>query len=40
MEQKAAINFCVKLNETATETFENCVGEECLSRTSVFGIKG
>jgi hypothetical protein len=32
MGQKAAIKFCVKLNKTATETFEmvkSAYGEEC-----------
>jgi hypothetical protein len=39
MEQRAAIEFCIKLEKTATETFEmlkSADGEECLSRTSVF----
>jgi hypothetical protein len=39
MEQRAAITFCVKLKETATETFEvfkSAYSEECLSRISVF----
>jgi hypothetical protein len=39
MEQRAWIKFCVKLKNTATETFEmlkSAYGEECLSRTSVF----
>jgi hypothetical protein len=34
------IQFSVKLNKTVTETFEmlkSAYGEECLSRTSVFG---
>jgi hypothetical protein len=38
MEQRAAINFCVKLKKTATETFEmlrSAYGEG-LSRTNVF----
>jgi hypothetical protein len=37
MEQRGAIKFCVKLKETATETFEmltSAYGEEYLSRTS------
>jgi transposase len=41
LEQRAAIKFCVKLNKTATETFEilkSAYGEECLSRTSVFDL--
>jgi hypothetical protein len=39
MEQRSAIKFCVKLKETATETFEmlkSAYSEECLLRTSVF----
>jgi hypothetical protein len=39
MEQTAVIKFCVKLKETATETFEmlrSAYGEGCVSRTSVF----
>jgi hypothetical protein len=39
MEQRAAIEFCVKLKKTTTETFEcfkNTYGEACLSRTSMF----
>jgi hypothetical protein len=39
MEQRAAINFCVKLKKTATEKFEmlrSAYGPEGLSRTSVF----
>jgi hypothetical protein len=39
MEERAAIRFCVKLNKTATKTFEmlkSAYGEECLLRTSVF----
>jgi hypothetical protein len=39
MEQRAAIKFCVKLQKTATETFEmlkSAYNEECLSRTSMF----
>jgi hypothetical protein len=38
-EKRAAIKFCVKLQKTATETFEmmkSVYGEECLLRTSVF----
>jgi hypothetical protein len=38
MEQRAVINFCVKLNKTATETFKmlkSPYGEEFLSRKSV-----
>jgi hypothetical protein len=40
MEQREANRFCVKLQKTATETFEmlkSVYGEESLSRTSVFG---
>jgi hypothetical protein len=36
--ERAAIKFCVKLQKTATETFErlkSVYGEECLLRTSV-----
>jgi hypothetical protein len=39
MEQRAAIKLCVKLNKTATDTFEMLkivYCEEFLSRTSVF----
>jgi hypothetical protein len=39
MEQRTAINFCVKLKKTGTETLEllkSAYGEECLSRRSVF----
>jgi hypothetical protein len=39
MEQRAAIKFCVKLKETATEMFEmlkSAYAEESLSRTSMF----
>jgi hypothetical protein len=39
MEQRAGIKYCVKLNKTATETFEilkSACGEEYLSRRSVF----
>jgi hypothetical protein len=39
MEQRAAYKFCVKLEKTASETFEmlkSAYDEECLSRTSVF----
>jgi hypothetical protein len=39
MEQRAVIKFCVKLKQTATETFEilkSTYGEECLPRTSGF----
>jgi hypothetical protein len=39
MEQRAAIKFCVKFKETATETFKmlkSAYGEQCLSGTSVF----
>jgi hypothetical protein len=38
MEQRAAIKFYVKLEKTATETFEvlkSAYGEECFPRTSV-----
>jgi hypothetical protein len=40
MKQRAAVKYCVKLKKTATSTFEmlkSVYGEECLSRTSVFG---
>jgi hypothetical protein len=43
MKQRAAIKFCVKLKTIATETFEmlkSAYGDECLSNTSVFDIKG
>jgi hypothetical protein len=39
MEQRTAIEICVKLKKAATETFgmlKSAYGEECLSRTSVF----
>jgi hypothetical protein len=39
MEQRAEIKFYVKLNKTATETFEmlkSAYGEECLLRMSAF----
>jgi hypothetical protein len=41
MEQRAAVEFCVKLKKTGTETFEmlkSVYGEECLSRPSVFAM--
>jgi len=39
LEQRCAINFCVKLNENATETYEKlkrAYGENALSRTQAF----
>jgi hypothetical protein len=39
MERRTAIEFCVKLKKTATETSEmlkNAYVDECLSRTDVF----
>jgi hypothetical protein len=39
LEQLCAIKFCVKLNENATETYENlkwAYGEHALSRAHVF----
>jgi hypothetical protein len=38
MELIVANNFCIKLEKTATDTFEilkSAYGEECLSKTSV-----
>ena len=39
LEQRCAIKFCVKLHESATETYEKvkrAYGEHALSRTQVF----
>jgi hypothetical protein len=43
MEQRTAIKFCVKLKETAAETFEmlkSVYEEECLSGTGMFEWHG
>ena len=39
MEQRVNVKFCVKLGNSATETYDllkRVYGDECLSRTQVF----